>query len=152
MFKLAFALSLLTIAASAAQAEIRVDNARVRASLGSVPTLAAYMTVTNTGKTADRLLTVSCACAAKAELHETVTSNGVSRMRPAGPLAIAAGGTVALEPAGKLHLMLTGVKKPVRAGETVSLSLRFEKAGTVTARFAATDTPEAVPAGHHHHG
>ena len=49
---------------------------------------AGYFTVANQGSTPDRLVSVSSAFSEKAEMHETTTENGVSRMRPI------AGGTV----------------------------------------------------------
>ena len=50
-------------------------------------------------------------------------------MRPmqAG-LAIPAGATVELKPGGS-HMMVTGLADPLRAGDTLRLTLRFEKSG-----------------------
>ena len=47
-------------------------------------------------------------------------------MGPAGPLTIDAGGQITLKPGG-LHLMLTGLKQPIKAGQEVRIALIFAK-------------------------
>jgi periplasmic copper chaperone A len=60
----------------------------------------------------------------------------------------AAGGAATLAPGGA-HLMLTGVKAPIRAGAKVPITLRFENAGAVQVVFNAVDAPGAAPAVDH---
>jgi periplasmic copper chaperone A len=58
--------------------------------------------------------------------------NGVMQMRElANGLPIPSGGSVALKP-GSYHVMLIGLKKPLAPGETISLTLTFEKAGNIS--------------------
>lgn len=57
--------------------------------------------------------------------------NGVMRMRALGPLQVAAGTTVELAPGGT-HLMLLGLNKPLKAGETLQLKMTFARAGQTT--------------------
>jgi hypothetical protein len=129
--------------ACARPADIVVERPEIRASLGTVPTSAAYLTIRNRGGAADRLIGASCACAASVSVHQTMTmANGVGRMSHDPAVVIPAGGSVSFAPGGR-HLMLTGLKAPIRAGTKVVLSLRFEKAGPVPVTFAATDTPMA---------
>jgi copper(I)-binding protein len=49
-------------------------------------------------------------------------------MRRADGIAIPAGGRVELAPQA-VHLMLLGLESPLRAGETLPLTLRFERGG-----------------------
>lgn len=129
----------LAATASAQGSSIHVMQPQIRASLGNVPTAAAYLTLHNRGP-ADRLVGASCACAAAVTLHTTVDQGGVARMVEEKTIALPAGGQVAFAPGGR-HLMLTGLKAPLRAGARADIVLRFEKAGAITAAFIATDTP-----------
>ncbi len=95
---------------------------------------AAYLTIENTGSAPDRLVGAT-APAAKAELHEMTTANGVMTMRPLGSgLVIAPGQKVTLAPGG-VHLMLTDLNAPLKEGEMLHITLQFEKAGAVDATF-----------------
>lgn len=109
---------------------------------------AAYLTIHNGGKREDRLLSVSTTAAAAASLHVTSNVGGIARMRPSGPVAIAPGRTVTMAPGG-LHLMLTGLKAPLRPGTRLPLALRFERAGLV--RTALPVQMSAPDARHAHH-
>jgi copper(I)-binding protein len=133
-------LALIAVAAPAtAAAAIIVEHPEIRPTLGTQGTGAAYMTLRNTGPTTDRLVDASCACAASVMAHRTITVNGVSRMEMDMAVAVPAHGTVSFDARGR-HLMLTGLKAPIRAGAKVPMVLTFEKAGKVAAVFIAVDT------------
>ena len=90
---------------------------------------AAYATITNRGSGDDRLLGVSAAPPIAGSLHETSTQGGVSSMRPLeNGLDIPAGSTVALKPGGA-HVMISGLTAPLREGDDLKLTLRFERSG-----------------------
>ena len=138
---LAAALSVLAAAAQAHEVKagaLTLSDLAVRASLGKVPTSAAYLTITNAGKTADRLLSVDCACAAMAMMHRTETAKGVTDMVMADQVVIPPGGKAVFSPDG-LHIMLTGLKGPLKAGTMQTLTLTFERAGKVKAAFHVKD-------------
>jgi len=59
------------------------------------------------------------------ELHTHINDNGVMRMRPVKDMPIPAGGTTELKPGG-LHLMLMMLKKQLKAGEKMPITLIFE--------------------------
>ena len=93
----------------------------------------AYMDIINGGKQTDRLVGAACSCAARVELHEMSGVGGVMRMRPAATgIEIRPAGALRLAPHGE-HLMLMGLKQPLRVGEPVPITLQFEHAGKVTA-------------------
>lgn len=90
-----------------------------------------YMTITNNGTTPDRLIGGSSDVASSFEVHEMSMTEGVAKMRPLqGGLEIKPGQTVELKP-GSYHVMFTGLKKPLSAGEHIKATLVFEKAGKV---------------------
>ncbi len=91
---------------------------------------AAYMTIRNTGSTADRLLKATTDAATTVELHNSTNTNGVMSMGEVQAVDVVAGSTVEFKPEG-LHMMLIGLKHDLKAGDTVALSLQFEKAGTI---------------------
>ena len=135
----------LALAATAACADphqveakgITISERVVRASIGNAPNSAAYMIVANTSGTPDRLLSASCACAAKVEAHETHPMAGMPtmmEMSATGPIVIPAHGSVAFHPGGK-HLMLTGLKERLADGGSQVITLVFEHAGKIEADF-----------------
>lgn len=101
---------------------------------------AAYMTIRNSGSSADQLLKVEGDVANSIELHTMVDDGGVMRMRPVENIEIPAGGEATLKPGG-LHVMLIGMKRSLKAGETVSLKLTFAQAGTVDVQAQVRETP-----------
>ena len=88
-----------------------------------------YVTIVNTGA-ADRLVAVASPAAGKVELHESTMADGVMRMRGIASLAIPAGATVKLAPGG-YHVMLIALTQPLTVGQSVPVTLTFEKAGAV---------------------
>jgi len=90
-----------------------------------------YMTITNKSATADRLVSASSPAAAKVEVHEMSMQDNVMRMRELSRgLPIDGGKSVSLAPGG-YHLMLMGLKAPLKQGDKVPVTLNFEKAGKV---------------------
>ncbi|HUK07355.1 MAG TPA: copper chaperone PCu(A)C [Stellaceae bacterium] len=118
--------------ATAQSTGVEVQHAWARATPAGAKTAALYMTLVNHGPADDRLLSVTTPAAGKAEVHSTTTENGVTRMRPAGALTVTPGTPTELKPGG-YHVMLMDLKAPLVAGQSVTLSLTFEKAGTVNA-------------------
>ena len=110
---------------------IGVDAPWAREAPPGAKASAVYFIITNTGTAPDRLLGAASGAAAQAGLHKSETSGQLMSMTTVAAVAIAPGATVAFEPGG-LHVMLTGLKTSIAAGTTLPLTLRFEKAGTLT--------------------
>ncbi len=91
---------------------------------------AAYMILTNTGDQPERLLRAQSDVAQSVELHQSQTEGGVTSMTPVEAIEIPAGGQTRLEPGG-LHIMLIGLQHELKAGDTVQLTLEFERAGKI---------------------
>jgi periplasmic copper chaperone A len=138
IFAVAAIAVLIAVPAWADSRGIKVDQVWARATPGAAKTGAIYLTVTNTGTTPDTLEgAVSTPVAEHADLHEMKMANGVMEMRPVKSLTIDPGKSVTLAPSG-YHIMLTGLKAPLKEGQTVPLTLTFEHAGAqqVTASVA----------------
>jgi copper(I)-binding protein len=110
---------------------IVIDKPFSRATPGGSQVGIGYMSITNKGAAADRLVSASSPAAEKVQIHEMTMQNGVMKMRelPNG-LPIEAGKTVSLAPGGN-HLMLMGLKAPLKQGDKIPLTLNFEKTGKI---------------------
>lgn len=87
---------------------------------------AAYMVISNTGGSMDRLIGGSTEAASVVEIHTVEMENDVMRMRPlADGLEIPAGERVTLQPGG-YHVMLMDLQQDLIAGEMLTLTLSFE--------------------------
>jgi copper(I)-binding protein len=69
--------------------------------------------------------------AEKVELHEVRNEAGVMAMRPIDKLSVPAGGVVELKPGG-YHVMLLGLKRDLNPGDSVPVTLTFQKSAPVT--------------------
>jgi copper(I)-binding protein len=90
-----------------------------------------FLTIRNAGTAPDRLVSASSPLPRVTELHTTLRDGDVMRMQQVQSIEVPAGGSVALQPGG-LHLMLIGLSAPLRPGESVPVTLTFEKAGAIT--------------------
>lgn len=125
-----FAAALLFGAGTAfAETAVKIDGAFARPTIGQQRTSAAYMTIKSAAG-ADRLLRVTSPLAAKVELHNHIKDGDVMRMREVPSIDVPAGGAATLAPGG-LHIMLLELKQPLKTGESIPLTLEFEKAGKV---------------------
>ncbi len=111
-----------------------ISHAEIRPTFAGSHMTAAYMTVLS--PTADRILDASCTCAASVEMHQTQIRNGVARMVGPAPVDVPAGQPLVFAPGGR-HLMVMGLKAPVRPGQTVTFTLNFQTAGPLRVDFVA---------------
>lgn len=109
-----------------------------------------YLTITNTGEKADRLIGVR-ADFPKVELHTTEEKDGVARMMHVDAIDVPAGETVALEPGG-LHVMFMGLDgDPFEVGEKIPATLIFENAGELDVMFNVEERGSADTTDHSGH-
>jgi len=130
--------AICTNTASAQQVKVGdlvLDHAWARATPGGAKVGGGYLTIENKGTTPDKLIGGSTPAAAKVEVHEMAMNNGVMTMRPVkGGLSIPPGQSVTLAPGG-YHIMMMELKRPLKKGDTVPVTLKFEKAGEVKVTF-----------------
>ena len=109
----------------------------------------AFMTIANSGTADDRLTGGSTPVAGRVEIHTMTMENDVMRMRQLEDgLEVPAGGEVTLKP-GSFHVMLMDLKQPLKAGETVPLTLTFAGAGTIETQLDVRPAGEMAPAMDH---
>jgi periplasmic copper chaperone A len=116
-----------------APGQIEIGQPWARATPGMAQTGAVYLTIRS--PTADRLVAASTPVAKAAQFHESEMAGMVMKMRPLAAVAIPAGRPVAFKPGG-MHIMLVGLKAPLRAGASFPLTLSFAKAGQETVTVA----------------
>lgn len=130
---------------------IVIDHPFARATTSKMPNGAAYMVLTNTGTTGDRLLAASSPVAAEVMLHMNVKTGSVIEMRHVTALDIPAGQKAELSPAGAYHIMLMGLKQPLKAGTVFPMTLIFEKGGETQVMVNVERAGSMGPtAGQHH--
>ena len=145
----------VAVGCSSGSASIMVSDPWARASSAMAAAGAAYMKIENTGSAADALIGASSPAATTVEVHETVAmgspmpsasggmgtgspmpsasgtgDGGMLGMRPISRLEIPAGGSVELKP-GSYHIMLIGLKQDLKPGDTIEITLKFEKVGEI---------------------
>ena len=106
---------------------------------------AGYVTIRNAGA-ADRLVSISSPAAERVETHITVREGDILRMREMKGYDLPAGGTLELKPGGA-HLMFVNIKAPMKEGESVPATLKFQRAGEMKVEFQVRPL-----AGGEHHG
>jgi copper(I)-binding protein len=133
----------LTLATSSAFAHgyklgsLEIGHPWARATPKGAAVGGAYLKVTNTGTTPDRLVSGSTDVSGRFEIHEMSMDGSVAKMRQLKDgLEIKPGETVELKPGG-LHIMLLDLKQPIKQGDHVKGTLTFEKAGKIDVEFIA---------------
>ncbi len=130
---------------------INISLPFTRATLPNAPVGGGFLTIENTGVETDRLISASSAVSEKTQIHEMAMQGDVMKMRElADGLEIPAGETVVLAPGG-FHIMFIGLKQAFVEGETVAVTLTFEKAGSVEVLLPVEATAADAPAGMHMH-
>ena len=111
--------------------DLEITGAFTRATLPNAPVAGGYLTISNTGTTDDRLVSASTPAAGMSQIHEMKMEGDVMKMNelPEG-LVLPAGGSVSLAPGG-YHLMFMDLTGPLVEGGSITVTLTFEKAGTV---------------------
>jgi uncharacterized protein YcnI len=124
-----------------------VTQAWSRATPAGSKVASGYLTIENKGSAPDRLRGGTSNVAAKVDVHEMATKDGVMTMRQlADGVPIAPGATVKLAPSG-YHLMLSDIKQPLKQGDKITVTLDFEKAGKKDVTFSVLGIGAKGPEG-----
>jgi copper(I)-binding protein len=146
--KIAVLFALAAIAPAQAEdvtaGSLKISSPWARATPKGASIGGAYLTIVNTGTEPDRLIGGSSDVAGRVEIHEMSMDNGIMKMRLlANGAEIKPGQTVEFKPGG-YHIMLVGMKEPLKPGEHFKATLEFAKAGKVDVTF----TVEGIGAMH----
>ncbi len=135
--------------ASASAGELEITHATVRLVPPVASATAAYATLSNRSAQAleIRQVTVNPAIADSAAIHDMQMHDGMMSMKALAVLNIPAGDQVQLQPGGK-HIMLEGLKHPLKAGQTIELTLIFNDGSRQSFTAVVTDMRHQA---HHHH-
>ena len=138
------------LAVGAAFGQTTVSDAWVRGMVAPQRATGAFMKITSAK--GGKLVAVSTPAARVAEVHEMVMQGDVMAMRAIEALELPAGKAVELKPGGH-HLMLMGIDQPLKAGETVPLTLTIEgrDGRRETLQLNVPVKPLAAPAAGHKH-
>ena len=113
---------------AAAHDGIHVEDAYARVSGENAKSAAVFMTLMNHSVEEDRLLSVTSDAADRAELHtHTLDANGVMHMGEVTEGFPIVGEKAHVLDRGGDHIMLLGLKKGLKQGETVTLTLKFAR-------------------------
>ena len=137
--------SVLTVAAAFSLADAQAHEIKIgdlvighpwaRQSPMGADVAAGFMTITNNGKEADRLVKATASVSPTVQLHEMKMEGDVMMMSEVpGGIVIPPGATVELKPKS-LHVMFMDMKVPIKEGEVIDGSLTFEKAGTLDIEY-----------------
>ncbi len=115
----------LALAAATAFAETQVQDPWVRGTVAQQTATGMFARLTST--TGGRLVSAASPVAGVVEIHEMAMDGNVMRMRAIPGLDLPAGKPVELKPGG-YHVMLMDLKQPLKAGDTVPVTLVIQGA------------------------
>ena len=134
--------------------KIKIEGAFARASAGTAKNGVIYLTIHNRSGHPDHLEGAKSGVAKRTELHTHKHDKGVMRMRPIKSVEIPAKDMAVLKPDGD-HVMLMGLKAPLKNGDKFPLTLIFKNAGEVTVivnvRGVGAKMPLQSGSGHGNH-
>jgi len=115
--------------------DLVINHPWSRATPGGAKVAGGFMTITNSGTSADRLVSASLEIARTVEIHEMAMNGNVMTMRALEKgLEIKPGETVTLKP-GSFHVMFIDIARPLKEDEKIKGELVFEKAGRIAVEF-----------------
>lgn len=141
-------LALLMIAPIQALADVTVEGAWVRLPPPVADTAAAYLTLKNSGDADVTVTGVTTAVADAPDFHSMKMENGTMSMQKMDPVVIPAHGELAFTPGGN-HLMLTGLKEKLEAGQHVMLTIKTSDGDSIMVHAEVRDMRNKV--GHSTH-
>jgi periplasmic copper chaperone A len=144
-------LATLAFSAAAHAQDLRVSQAYARATMPHQPSGGAWLTIENSGRNADRLLSASSPAAKSVELHSMRMEGNVMKMREVPAIDLGPAAKLEMKPGDGYHLMLMGLRQPLKAGERFPLTLQFEKAGKLEVEVSVQDNKTGGATHRHGH-
>jgi copper(I)-binding protein len=135
---------------------VEISEPRLRLPPNGRDVTAGYLTLTNGSDKAQKLVGASSPKAERIELHAHLKgADGMAQMRQVQQVEIPAKGTAVLAPGG-LHLMVFGIKEPMKPGDSFPVELTFEGIRKVSFAMPVVENPtsqvegDKAQAGHQH--
>ena len=120
--------------ASAAGCLPQVHDGWIRMPPMNLPMMAGYARIENRCREPATIVSAESAAFADTSLHETRVEGGISRMRATPALRVPAGGSAILAPGGS-HLMLMQPRKPLQAGQKVTIEFVLQDGRKLRGEF-----------------
>lgn len=124
---------------------LKIGHPYARATVAGQPSAGAYLSIENKGAATDKLVSAATEAAKTTEIHTMSMEGDIMKMRRIDGIDIQPGETITMQPGNGYHLMLIGLKKPLAAGESIPMTLVFEKAGKIDVSVKV----ETIKAGGH---
>lgn len=140
-----FWVSAMLLAANAWAGEVKVSDAWVRATAPGQDSGSIQFSITIQQEA--KLIGASSPVAGKVELHSMRHENGMMEMRPVESIDLPAGKTVDLATSGQ-HIMLIGLKQPLKAGDSVPFTLTVQYADKSKATVKANAEVKPLTSSH----
>jgi copper(I)-binding protein len=125
--------------------DLTVETPWARATPGKARSGVVYLTILNRSNAPDKLISISTSAAKRAEIHGSQMKGGMMTMQRFGSLTLRPKSSVLLRPGG-LHVMLMGLKAPLKRGGNFDMTLKFEKAGLLTVNVVIEKIGARAPA------
>ncbi|HUH60644.1 MAG TPA: copper chaperone PCu(A)C [Candidimonas sp.] len=143
---------LAAMAVSTAHAQVAIEDPWVRATVAQQQATGAFMRLT--AEKDARLVRAESDAANIVEIHEMAVQDDVMKMRQVSGIALPSGRAVELKPGG-YHIMLIELRRQVKEGDVVPMTLVFEDA-TGKQESLRIDAPvkplTTAPTAHGHQG
>ena len=108
---------------------LQIEHAVARPSFPGQSSGAAYLSIENHGKAFDKLISISSPIAKSAQIHTMSMEGNVMKMREVDGIELKPSSKTIMQPGNGYHIMLIGLKQPLKLGDKFPLTLTFEKAG-----------------------
>jgi copper(I)-binding protein len=134
-----FVLSSAAFAHSYKIGDLHIGHPWARATVPGQPSGGAYLSIENTGKTSDKLVSASSPIARSTEIHTMSMEGDVMKMREVGSIEIKPAEKIAMQPGNGYHIMMIGLSQPLKTGDKIPMTLTFEKAGKLEVQVYVED-------------
>ncbi len=141
-------LAMLLYAAQGFAGEVSVSDVWSRATAPGQDSAVVGLRITSQKEA--RMVALSSPAAAEAQMHSMTHENGMMKMRQLDSLTLPAKQEVVLG-AGGDHLMLVNLKKPLKAGDVVPLTLTVQFADKSTEKVEIKAVVQPLTHDHQHH-
>lgn len=142
------AISASAVAQEYKAGDIRIDQLYARPTVAAQTAGAVYARIENLGKQPDQLISVTSTAAKNTELHTMSMQNNVMKMREVPSIEIKPEEKIVMTPGHGYHIMLIGLKQPLKPGDTLPLTFRFKNAGVLQTQVPVENKKSG--SAHHH--
>ena len=119
--------------------DLRIEHTYARATVPNQASGAAYLTIENTGAHTDKLIAVASPIAKTTQIHTMSMDGNVMKMREVSSIELKPSTKLTMKPGDGYHIMLIGLKQPLKIGTEFPLTLVFEKSGKTEISVSVKD-------------